>query len=427
MKRRTFVTLLANGTVLAVGGQVFGSAGEKLDRPKDNGQSYSRYFASLNEMLKASGPGRPVMILDLDRMNHNVNVIASAIRSPKKYRVVVKSLPSIDLLDHVMRRAHTNSLMVFHQPFLNTIMDRYKDIDALLGKPMPVAAAREFYRNFHGDHAAPEQNIQWLIDSRQRLEQYHQLARQLGTSIRVNIEMDVGLRRGGLVDTEILGAVLSIIEKDPKHLQFAGFMGYEPHLTGLQADLHHPAVEQVLGTYRNFVSYTRDHHAGLMNGPITLNGAGSHTYRIYDKDNTMNDLSVGSGVVMPTDFDTHHLQDHQPAAFIATPVLKKYEGFRVPGDDPANPNLDPTDPNRALTYFIYGGYWKAKYESPAGIPEPLYHSTNQEIINTSRSVELNVDDYVFLRPTQSEHVMLQFGDLLVVSKGELVDTWPVFA
>ena len=29
-------------------------------------------------------------------------------------------------------------------------------------------------------------------------------------------------------------------------------------------------------------------------------------------------------------------------------------------------------------------------------------------------MDLAVDDYVFLRPTQSEHVMLQFGDLLVV-------------
>ena len=30
-----------------------------------------------------------------------------------------------------------------------------------------------------------------------------------------------------------------------------------------------------------------------------------------------------------------------------------------------------------------------------------------------------MDDYVFYRPTQSEHVMLQFGDLITVSGGEL--------
>ncbi len=42
------------------------------------------------------------------------------------------------------------------------------------------------------------------------------------------------------------------------------------------------------------------------------------------------------------------------------------------------------------------------------------------------SADLQVDDWVFLRPTQSEHVMLQFGDLRVVKDGALVDTWPVF-
>jgi D-serine deaminase-like pyridoxal phosphate-dependent protein len=38
-----------------------------------------------------------------------------------------------------------------------------------------------------------------------------------------------------------------------------------------------------------------------------------------------------------------------------------------------------------------------------------------------------VDDFVFLRPPQSEAVMLQFGDILVLRKGRVVDRWPVFS
>jgi D-serine deaminase-like pyridoxal phosphate-dependent protein len=48
------------------------------------------------------------------------------------------------------------------------------------------------------------------------------------------------------------------------------------------------------------------------------------------------------------------------------------------------------------------------------------------MLNGSAAVELGVDDYVFLRPTQSEAVMLQFGDLVVVRGGAVVDHWPVF-
>jgi D-serine deaminase-like pyridoxal phosphate-dependent protein len=120
---------------------------------------------------------------------------------------------------------------------------------------------------------------------------------------------------------------------------------------------------------------------------------------------------------MPTDFDTFHLTGNLPAVFIATPILKRYEG---------NPFLAEPPADLERLYYIYGGYWKANMVSPPGIGEPIYQSTNQSPITTSRAVNLAVDDYMFLRPTQSEFVMLQFGDLLAVEDGEIVDSWPVF-
>ncbi len=422
MKRRTFLGLATGGTIAAVAGATV------LFRPGDEGKPYSRYFSDLNQLLKREGPGRPLMILDLDRMNHNIDVIKASIEEPKSYRAVVKSLPSVDLLQHVMTRAGTRAMMVFHQPFLNEVARKFVDADALLGKPMPLAAAREFYRNYRDGPFRPETQIQWLIDTPERFHQYHQLARELGISMRINIELDVGLHRGGISEPQALAQILPLIQSDPTHLQFAGFMGYEAHLTGMAARLDHASVQNVLARYRGCIDYTRQNHAELFSDRLTFNGAGSHTFKIYEKDDTMNDLAAGSGVVKPTDFDTHHLQEHLPAVFIATPVLKRYEGLVALGDHWSGPILEWWDPNRARTYYIYGGYWKARYESPGGIPEwILLNSTNQLMVNTSTSVNLEVDDYVFLRPTQSEAVMLQFGDLLVVSKGRIENWWKVFA
>ena len=126
------------------------------------------------------------------------------------------------------------------------------------------------------------------------------------------------------------------------------------------------------------------------------------------------------------DFDTYHLQDNTPALFIATPILKRYDSLKVPVQPALGKLLSAWDPNRRRLYYIYGGYWKARFVSPAGIPDPLFQSTNQEPVTTSHKVDLDVDDYMFLRPTQSEHVMLQFGDLLVTKQSEIVDRWPVF-
>ena len=76
-------------------------------------------------------------------------------------------------------------------------------------------------------------------------------------------------------------------------------------------------------------------------------------------------------------------------------------------------------------YYIYGGYWKARPVSPAGLT-PLYNSANQQPLAGSEAADVEVDDYVFLRPIQSEHVTLQFGDLLAVADGRLAQRWPVF-
>ena len=69
----------------------------------------------------------------------------------------------------------------------------------------------------------------------------------------------------------------------------------------------------------------------------------------------------------------------------------------------------------------------AHFESPEGLRgNKLYGaSTNQEIVNGSEKTRLEVDDHIFLRPTQSEFVFLQFGDLLAVKDGKIVNRWPI--
>ena len=408
----------------AMGGLAAVGTGALLWRPKDVGAPHNAYFSALNDLLKREGSGIPVMLLDLDRVNSNIDVIVESVGADKTYRVVVKSLPSVPLLKHVMGRAKTNSLMVFHQPFLNEIAREFPAADSLLGKPMPVSAAATFYKKVAETKYDAEAKVQWLIDSPKRLDQYYSLARDLGVKMRVNLEIDVGLRRGGIPNPEVLAAMLKVIKGAPAHLALSGLMGYEPHLTGLEANLAHPAVQNVLSIYSGFLTTLRQ--AGYDPAKLTLNGAGSHTLGIYNKDRTMNDLSAGSGVVKPTDFDTHHLTGNLPALFIATPILKRYDELKIAGDHWAAGPLQAWNPNMRRLYYIYGGFWKAKMVSPPGVADPLYESTNQSPIATSTSVDLQVDDYLFMRPTQSEFVMLQFGDLLAFSGDQIVDKWPVF-
>ena len=238
-------------------------------------------------------------------------------------------------------------------------------------------------------------------------------------------------------DGELL-AMLELIQRSPS-LSFAGLMGYEPHIAKAANKFEgtfSPAVDltaaylrdKAMAAYAHYVDIAKSHLGEAWPRDAVLNCGGSPTYQLYDEGRyPFNELAAGSCLVNPTDFDLPTLADHQPSSFIATPVLKTADRVQIPGI-----NLGPLqglwDPNRQRTVFTYGGYWKAQPVSPAGLSEnPLYgRSTNQEMLNGSRAIGLDVDDWVFLRPTQSEFVFLQFGDIAVYDNGAISDHWPVF-
>lgn len=415
MKRRTFLFIAAGA-----------AAGAWSLRPKSLGRGgHDVYFSQLSAALRDEGLARPTMILDLDRFDQNIETTRKNIH-PRSFRVVAKSLPSAPLLDYVMSRAETHRLMLFHQPFLNAAAEAHPNSDLLLGKPMPAAAANRFYEHLKAGRFDPTRQLQWLIDSPERLRQYREIAQAHETRLQINVEIDVGLRRGGMRTPTDLVQLLAAIEEDPR-LEFGGLMGYDAHAALPETfNLRGREFEQVEARYRAFLDVCpRDRLEPSNEKPVVLNAAGSPTYQMWgDVSGLANELSVGSGLVKPLNFDIDTLANHVPALFIASPVLKKLEGLEIPAVD-VGPLHRLWDPNRARTFFVYGGYWKASPVSPPGLlTHSIYgRSTNQEMLNGSEEVDLAVDDFVFFRPTQSEFVMLHFGQIAVVRSGQIIDFW----
>jgi len=403
----------------------------KMKKNKHAGR-HNDYFMGLNALLKEKGPGHPVLVLDLDILDRNIEKLKIQINDPSRFRLVVKSLPCMDLIRHILSRTRTKKLMVFHRPFLNLAVNAFPESDILLGKPLPVQALDTYYRVKDASRpmsGAPR--IQWLVDSAQRLDQYHAFARRMGLKMFINIEIDVGLHRGGIPRPEEMAPLLKTIAEDPVHLDLTGFMGYDPHVakSGKLLIPRKVALALVTSRYKSFVKYLQQEYPSLYSPYLTFNGAGSPTFSMYRKKEVLNDVSVGSALVKPAGFDLKSLKGYQTAMFIATPVLKKRAGIQIPFLEPLSRLLQKIKPLWRTTLFIYGGYWKAAPLSPKGlVVNSVYgRSTNQEMMNGPEHTDLDVDDYVFLRPTQSEAVMLQFGDLFVVRGDQFQGRWPVFS
>lgn len=410
---------------LLIGGAA--AAGLMLAKPDDKGGNYSPYFQALNNTLRKYGIDKPSLVIDLDRLDRNIDRVAKSAATGvgRDYRVVVKSIPSPGLVNYVASRAGTKALMVFHRPFIQAMAVERPDSDLLLGKPLPIAAAQTFYQQHKGQFN-PAKQLQWLIDTDARLVQYLALAKARKLKMRINLELDVGLHRGGYATPEALVSALAIISANPAHLEFSGFMGYDAHVSALPKILVEAELAKIKQRYAAAVDFVRQKYPALINDKLCFNGAGSPTFRYYENNTVINEVSAGSCLLKPTDFDLAILEDFEESSFIASPVLKRLQGGRLPAVEWTGPLIRAWDKNQAQTYFAYSGNWMADLASPPGLTKHFaYASSNQQGYNASGSVGLDIDDFIFLRPAQSEAVLLEFGDLIGVRGTTIVQRWPV--
>lgn len=224
--------------------------------------------------------------------------------------------------------------------------------------------------------------------------------------------------------------MLAAIRAEPG-LRWSGLMGYDAHVV---------AVPDIAGNRARAAAAMRARYAAMWGvattvfpdarrAALTLNTGGSLTFHLHDRDGLPNEVAVGSAVLKPADFDLPSLADLEPAVFIATPLLKDLGDFRLPDGAGAVSSLAAAwDANQRRGYAIHGGHWAALPASPGGLaPSGLFGlSANQQVMVGSPAVALAPDDLVFFRPRHSEAVLLQFGELVFVEGGRVVETARVF-
>ena len=414
---------------LLLGAAAAGLGAAVVLRPSDQGGAHDAYFRGLSSAL-AGLPAMPTLVVDRARLRANLAQIRRIAHAKLPMRAVVKSLPALGLIDEAMTAWATQRAMLFNAPQLALVARERPGTDILLGKPLPASAARWALEQPAGAGFDPQRQVQWLVDTPARLAEYRALARARGQAMRVNIEIDVGLHRGGVESEAELATMLGLLRSEPL-LQFAGFMGYDAHLAAVP-DLAGNRASAQAEAQRRYAAMLALARQGL-NDPAsaswTLNAAGSPTFHLHDDQHAPNELSVGSAAVKPSDFDKPSLAGLEPAAFIATPVLKTMERFRLPvGAETVSQLAGWYDVNQRRALAIHGGHWLAEPVSPPGVSASgLYGpSSNQQVMVTSPTTALAVGDWLFLRPKQSEAVFLQFGAIVVVDQGQPVERWPVF-
>ncbi|TPI68439.1 DSD1 family PLP-dependent enzyme [Mesorhizobium sp. B3-1-3] len=373
----------------------------------------SAYFTALSDALRAAEIFRPCLVLDRGRLDGNIALVKERLAPGLAVRLVDKSLPCMPLLLHIARALETNRFMTFHPPVTQAVLDAFPEGDLLYGKPMPVGAARAALTR---GGAGWWSRVCWLIDTPERLADYGALAAALDTELRFAFEVDVGLHRGGFSSPAEIKAL-----PIPDRLHCEGIMAYEAHA---------PEIPGLFGGAEKALKQASTKAAGFIDAlepeaRRILNIGGSKTALLHGS-GVANEVSIGSAFVLPKDFDTPGLGGFQPAAFIATPILKALDAM-LPGPPAVSRALQSLGLFARKGCYLYGGKWMAEPVFPEGMkPNGLIGlSSNQQFMSLPARATVKPGDYAFLRPTQSEAVLQHFGAIAVFSAGRIVEFWPV--
>jgi D-serine deaminase-like pyridoxal phosphate-dependent protein len=378
------------------------------------------YYASLDHALREAGCAQPVLVIDKDRLDANIDIVKSKLDSGMPIRIVDKSLPILPLIAHLMARLGTRRVMSFHLPITHAVLAAFPEVEVLFGKPMPAPALRYFLQA----HTPEERQdfcrrVVLLGDSAARLSAYAEVAREFDLAFRFAAEIDVGMHRGGFVAPSALAEALRTIAGNSR-MECQGLMGYEAHL---------PKIPGFAGGSKGERTKVSARFAAFLDVlpldcRVILNTAGSNTALGYGRDTLANEFSMGSGFLAPTDFEGGELAALSPAVFIATPALKIVEA-KLPGPEFLTRLMKRLGKLPARGCFTYGGKWMAKPAYPPDLSENALWGTssNQQFFSLAKDSTLKEDDFVFLRPTQSEAVLQYFGAVLVYQGGRIVDRW----
>ena len=432
-----------------------------LFRPMPPEVRRDAYFETLQDSLRRRGVQRPALVLDLDRLDGNLAQLRHVLGTDLQYRATTKSLPSYELLRHVLVAMGSQRVMEFHAPYLTPLIDAIvtpsgavadgaggaagpgkllPHLDVLLGKPSPAPEVDAFYASPPSPDKLAATQLRWLIDHSERLAEYLAIAERRGVRMDLVIELDIGLHRGGVAEPASLRKLVETIEAHPQRLRLTGVMGYEGHVAhappllkseeGAQASAFAQAMERLTGQVRflqsTFPAYARP--------DFLINSGGSKTFPRFRQGGhvvgSANELAVGSALLKPADFDAPILAALQPALFVADPVLKRMSPGQLPVAEWAGTLWRIWDRGREDVLYVYGGGWDVRPVYPAGLrSNPLYNSRpvdtripNQTLLNVAAKHPIRPGDFVFYRPQQGD-VMTQFEEIWVVRGGQILDVW----
>ncbi len=280
----------------------------------------------------------PLALVDLDAFDRNAaDLTRRAANRP--IRVATKSLRCRYLIERALARPGYQGVMCYSLPEALWLYAAGTSDDVLVAYP---TVDRQALRALAADEGA-RQHVTIMVDSAEHLDVVNRALGDGHPEIRVCLELDVswrplagqplvhiGTRRSPLYTPRQAADVAGAITRRAG-FRLVGVMGYEGQIAGLgDAPPGHPVRARLIRGIQDRsaveLRQRRIETVRLIQDLTSLefvNGGGTGSLESTARDESVTELTAGSGLVGPTLFDAYRRFTPDPALLFALPVVRR--------------------------------------------------------------------------------------------------------
>ena len=362
---------------------------------------------------------KPILCVDLDRAQKNLETLAAKLPAECKVRLSTKSIRCPELLSLLSRSLGPKGrgVMCFHPDEISFLFDQGFN-DVLLAYPLLNESICQRLATLQKS-ARTDQKFYLMVDLPEHVAMVSRAANELGVRLNVVIDLVVSTRFPGIhfgVHRSSIQSPKQLVELAKRiagdaHLNLSGIMSYEAQIAGVadrdpRESWHVAAVKrflkarslQKISSVRKQVA---DSLPDLLSSMNILNGGGSGSVGSTGHDPLVNEVTIGSGILCPALFEHYTGLAIEPAIAFALPVVRRPEpniatlfagGYIASGSSGAN---------KQPRLFYPGGWSLVANEGFGEVQTPLKKKS-------ATTPDLRVGDTCFFVPAKSGEVMERF-------------------
>lgn len=280
----------------------------------------------------------PLALVDLDAFDRNAADLTRRAGN-RPIRVATKSVRCRYLIERALAAPGYQGVMCYSLPEALWLHAAGTSDDLLVAYP---TVNRSALRSLAADESA-RRNLTIMVDSAEHLDVVDRALGDGHDEIRVCLELDVswrplagrplvhiGTRRSPLYTPRQAADVARVITKRPG-FRLVGVMGYEGQIAGLgDAPPGHPVRAQLIRGIQDRsvveLRQRRTEAVRLIQALTSLefvNGGGTGSLETTAQDESVTELTAGSGLVGATLFDAYRRFTPDPALLFALPVVRR--------------------------------------------------------------------------------------------------------